>query len=416
MQRRSKATSLRDKPHTGIRHCIAALAAGLLAAVLLGLLSAGNSLAQSAARLSKQYKPPPALPLTKFYDTPVPFTAGRAGELIRSEPFDDYALPLEVSAVRILYHSRSAAGTDVAVSGVVLIPEGRPPAGGWPVIAWAHGFSGVARQCAPSLMRNVYYGPFLSMYVGLGYAVVATDYAGLGTNFRHAAMDMQSNATDVINSIPAACAALPQLGARWLALGDSEGGLAAAAVAELENQSGDSNYLGSVSVSGIASEREIYAHLAQESSGNKLAALAYGINTIYPQCKVEDILTEKALALYKQMDDSCDAASGSLRFSATEMLKSSWLQNEFVDKFFSRNAVGDKPAGAPLLVLTGGMDPDLSRATGDAMARLCKQKDRVLYYNYPDLDPQSLLEASVREQITWIQARFAGKSAPRNCP
>ncbi len=38
-------------------------------------------------------------------------------------------------------------------------------------------------------------------YVTLGYAVVATDYAGLGTEGRHAYLDMLSNGTDVIKEI-----------------------------------------------------------------------------------------------------------------------------------------------------------------------------------------------------------------------
>src|SRR5580704_11621743 len=79
----------------------------------------------------------PPFPLTKFYDTPKPLPAGKPGDLIRSERFDDYDLPF-VTTLRILYHSRTATGADVPVSAVVLTPAGDPPAGGWPVIAWAH--------------------------------------------------------------------------------------------------------------------------------------------------------------------------------------------------------------------------------------------------------------------------------------
>lgn len=102
------------------------------------------------------------LPLTNFYSTPRPLPFGQPGELIRSEEFDEYQLPEGVSAFRILYHSRSASGRDVAASGVVLTPDQPPPTGGWPVIAWAHGFTGIARHCAPSLMRNLNDGPFLT--------------------------------------------------------------------------------------------------------------------------------------------------------------------------------------------------------------------------------------------------------------
>ncbi len=174
---------------------------------------------------AKHWHTPRTLPRTKFYDTPTPLRAGKPGELIRSEPFDDYDLPYQISAVRILYHSRSPRGEDVAVSGVVLVPAGTPPARGWPVIAWAHDFIGSAGQCAPSLRRNLKDGLLLSMYVGAGYAVVASDYAGLGTSLPSAALDMRSNALDVIYSIPAARAALPQLGTKWVAAGYSQGGL-----------------------------------------------------------------------------------------------------------------------------------------------------------------------------------------------
>jgi hypothetical protein len=72
---------------------------------------------------------------------------------------DGYALPKGVRAVRILYHSRSASGQDVAASGVVLLPAGHPPVGGWPVIAWAHDTSGVARISALNPITAAVYGP-----------------------------------------------------------------------------------------------------------------------------------------------------------------------------------------------------------------------------------------------------------------
>ncbi len=88
--------------------------------------------------------------------------------------------------MRILYHSLSATGRDVATSGVVLIPAGTPPQEGWPVIAWAHGTSGVSRLCGPSTMKDVYYGDEgLMPMVAAGFAVVATDYHGLGTEGPH---------------------------------------------------------------------------------------------------------------------------------------------------------------------------------------------------------------------------------------
>ena len=100
----------------------------LLATALLFATSAvsatGQLLTPTASRALRR------LPLTKFYDTPDPFPSGQPGELMRSEPFYEYLLPYTVSAVRILYHSRSPHEKDVAASGVVLLPRGVPPSGG----------------------------------------------------------------------------------------------------------------------------------------------------------------------------------------------------------------------------------------------------------------------------------------------
>jgi hypothetical protein len=359
-----------------------------------------------------------ALPLTKFYDTPDPLPAGKPGELIRSQPFDEYELPLSVSAVRILYHSRSASAEDLAVSGVVLYPYGkRPPAGGWPVIAWAHAATGIARQCAPSLMRNVGHGPFLSMYVNLGYAVVATDYAGLGTKFRNAFLDGPSNASDLINSVLAARAAVPQLGARWIVMGEAEGALAATGVAEKENEVRDPNYLGGIAISVLASARESYEHSVNGSSSAMLPSLAYGVKTVYPQFQVTDILTAKALPLYNQLEQTCSQERTTPELSLAEIVKPGWETNPFVRKYFDRNEIGQTRAYSPIFVITGDADPAIPPTTrAQAFARMCKQGDRVQWERYPGLDSGRVIGESVRDQIGWIEARFAGRASPTNCP
>ncbi len=358
------------------------------------------------------------LPLTKFYDTPNPLQSGNPGDLIRSKPFDEYELPLSVSAVRILYHSRSAAGDDVAASGVVLFPyDKKPPAGGWPVIAWAHAANGVARQCAPSLMRNVGHGPFLAMYVNLGYAVVATDYTGLGTHFRNAFLDGPSNATDVINSVPAARAAVPQLGARWIAMGEAEGASAAIAVADMENEVRDPNYLGAISISVLVSARETYEHPANGSASELLPSLAYGIKTVYPQFQVTDVLTDKVVARYNQLEQTCSPATTSPDLPAAATVKHAWEGNPFVRRYFDRNELGQTRAYGPIFVITGDADPAIPpNIRAQAFARMCRHGDRVQWERYPNLDAGSVIGNSVTDQIGWIESRFAGRPAPTNCP
>ena len=356
------------------------------------------------------------LPLTRFYSTPNPLPRGEPGELIRAAEFDEYQLPEGVSAFRILYHSRSAGGTDVAASGVVLTPDQAPPAGGWPIIAWAHGFTGIARHCAPSLMRNLNEGPFLAMYVKLGYAVVATDYTGLGTNFRNASIDMQSDAADVIHSIAAARAAVPQLGRKWVAMGESAGGLAALAVGELESDIRDPDYLGSIAISGIADAKEFYETSAKDSLPAPLVVLAYQIQSVYPQFQANQMLTEKGLAFYSQLEKSCVVMSRDPDTIAAPVLKPGWQDDSVVEQFLARNTIGRKPAYRPLLIVSSDADPAVRTGmTARAVANLCRQRDVVQFHDYQSSEFASVLGDSVREQLTWIQARFAGRPASGNC-
>ncbi len=389
---------------------------------ILGMaaLCAGSAVhAQSPASppSRKDFHAPQGLPLTKFYATPVPLPDGKPGELIRSEPSYDYTLRPEVSTFRVLYHSRSPRREeDVAASGVVIVPNGRPPEGGWPIIAWAHDFTGSARQCAPSLLRNVNEGPILSMYAGLGYAVVASDYAGLGTDFPYAALDLRSNALDVIYSVSAARAAVPELGTRWVAVGYSQGALVAAKLAEAESEIGDPGYLGAVAISGVAQPQEMFANLVLGPDHSMLVFLAEGIKTVYPEFRVEEMLTERAMRLYQYIGHSCELRLGP-EPEAQEMLKPGWENNAYVKKFFARNSFGLQPTFGPLLVIGGEIDSDVPPAlAAAAVARLCEQKDRVLFVKYRGPNASSVLGNSVSEQVNWIRARFSDLPAPGNCP
>ena len=99
------------------------------------------------------------------------------------------------------------------------------------------------------------------------------------------------------------------------------------------------------------------------------------------------------------------------------MLKPGWENNPYVNEFFTRNALGRSPANGPLLLLSGETDTDVPSAlTASIVARLCQQKDRVLFVKYPGPNASAVLGNSVSEQISWIRARFAGLPAPANCP
>ena len=84
----------------------------------------------------------------------------------------------------LLYRSTSVDGKTVAVSGTVAVPKGKAPKGGWPVITWAHGTVGHRRRLRAVARRHAqanYDSPLLNRWLKAGYAVVRTDYEGLGT-------------------------------------------------------------------------------------------------------------------------------------------------------------------------------------------------------------------------------------------
>ncbi len=90
--------------------------------------------------------------LSPFYrwSGPVPNTPGT---LLRQEAVARQEdMPAASAAIRILYSSRDERWNSgaIPVSGTLFLPAGEPPAGGWPLLAWAHGTLGIADSCAPS--------------------------------------------------------------------------------------------------------------------------------------------------------------------------------------------------------------------------------------------------------------------------
>jgi alpha-beta hydrolase superfamily lysophospholipase len=392
------------------------------AVVMFGLTvpAAGDELPKTVAE-SEVMEHANILASTDFYSAPVSIATSKPGELLRKEYFTGYAVPPGTTTVRILYHSLDAQGRGVPASAVVIIPGGPVPAKGWPVIAWAHGTSGVARQCAPSLMKDLYYGDegLAKMVLG-GVAVVAVDYHGLGTAGQHQYVSKAAQARDVIYSIPAARAAVPTLGSRWVADGHSQGGLATWGVAEMETGLQDDSYLGAISVAGAAKLDDLMAYLDDTQGGTfYLAYMAFGIQAMFPAFKPEEILTPQAIQLYAQATTQGCWYYGYALFKDMpkhKTLKSNWRDNNWVREYARGNGMGAIRINKPMLILAGEADLTVPiDGVRDAVRRACMNGSSVMFKSYPGLDHDPTMVESIPDQLAWIRDRYAGKKSPDSC-
>lgn len=401
----------------------AALLSALLALAVAGVRAADadappmpHSLAE-AIRMERQ----DALPRTAFYATPA-LAGSKPGALLRQESFAGYAVPPGTTAIRILYHSQSAAGKDVATSAVVLVPPGRPPAGGWPVIAWAHGTSGVARMCAPSLQKDMEYGEEgLMPMVRAGFAVVATDYHGLGTAGPHEYVNKVAQGRDVIYSIPAARAAVPALGRKWVVVGHSQGGLAAWSVAEMQAVRRDPDYLGAVSVAGAGDLKTILTSMGDPGSGAAfyLAYMAFAIHVFSPEFKPSDMLQGAALERYPDATRrGCwnYTYASFLDLPPGKIVNPGWDKKPASLRFFENDELGVAPIAGPMLVIAGEADQTVPIETVRATVRkACGNGLALTFRSYPGLDHDPTMEQSTPDQLAWVRDRFAGKAAADHC-
>lgn len=167
---------------------------------------------------------------TAFYSAPSSQIPGARGSLIWARESPEPQTNSRTYAV--LYRSVGSRGQAVSMSGTVHVPTGNPPAGGWPVIAWGHGFVGAADSCAPSRPAaggglTAPYGPTVGyttqVFLDNGYAVVQPDFEGLGTPGPHAFYQGGSEGRAMVDAVRAARALDTSVGSRWLAAGNSMG-------------------------------------------------------------------------------------------------------------------------------------------------------------------------------------------------
>ena len=258
-----------------------------------------------------------------FYTPPVPLPGGDRGDPIYQRRLDNPVAALEDGDNwLVLYRSQDAHGNAVATSGIIALPRIQPPAGGFPVISWAHGTTGVADLCAPSRDQptsqahpmNAYVHTLLNAFLRRGWAVVMTDYEGLGTtDRRHPYLLGTSEAAGVLDIVRTARRLFEtRISPRFAIVGHSQGGQAALFAASQAPACDDLHLVG---VAAMAPANHVLGNvragalLPVKSDGYGFTPLLLcGAMAGDPQIRPDQVLSDLAFTQYwPHVDQRCRA-------------------------------------------------------------------------------------------------------------
>jgi hypothetical protein len=402
------------------------------AAVLAGCASSpsGPSVARDLSPrsdLSPDFAGAPDLPPPDLSDT-------GPGSLVDSKPvigmlaFED----ANATAVKVTYRSTARDGTPSQATGVVVVPAGKPPKDGWPIIAFGHAMTGTQPKCGPTLADDYYgYSSAIVTLLSRGFVVAFPDYQGLGLDGQppHSSVDATTLGNTMIDAARAAHRVLPTSSSKWAAYGLGEGGLAAWAAAERAGiYGGGMTLVGAVALSPYADMSPL-VDVAERGDLSGLADLRTYIWVLQSLANLDPSLD---LDLYRsglareQWDvlADCGPPDPDAARRIYEDLKPNDLRprdRAAADDLRQRlSAAGvpvryPTPGAAPVLVTFGSLDTNSPPAgIRRAVDAACAKGDQVEV-----LERAGGTEASddqvVESAIGWLYARFTGQRLGNVC-
>lgn len=376
----------------------------------------------------------------------VPQRSQPARLLVSASP---HAVPADIrGTARLLIHDMpSTQGGMTRASTLLFVPNGTPPAGGWPVVAWAHGTTTPGQKsCAPSLSPDLDGGltrdGFVSHYayqiaelVNAGYAVVAPDLEGLGpvATVPYPYFSSDSLARSLISGVLAAREADPALSTRWAAFGHSEGGHAALAVEAHAAEAPALTFLGTVasapftSIAAIASRAGRTADTAKTDAAAVTARLAQNFPAalmtagLMAQPRPFDpgtVLGADLRHVLPAFRASCSMgavgvitkaieARGQARFAG---LKPGWDKTPRMVAFLTKNDLAVAPGFTmrrPTLIVQGTKDTSVPEPLTTAFAARLKARGApVTYKRYPGADHSTITKRADADVLAFLRTLF----------
>jgi uncharacterized membrane protein HdeD (DUF308 family) len=391
------------------------IAAALALVLAVGAGSVSISLRDGAPVVDDFYAAPRTVP-------------SEPGSLIRSEPFTR-GIPGDATAWRILYTTTNGDGTPAVASGLVVVP--RSGAGGWPVIEWSHGTTGFAQQCAPSILAEPFESGALFLLPDIvehGWALVATDYIGLGTTGPHPYLVGEPSARASLDAVRAARELEPaDLGAQAVAWGHSQGGGAALWVAAVADDYAPDMPLSGVAALAPASDLPAFVGSLDEITGGSVFAsfVIAGYSGVYDDITYRQYVRPGAEVAVRQLATRClaEPATGVSLLTLLGMAADPdvFAADPMTGPMAGRMRENVPPAAGdmPLLIGQGAAD-ELIVPTAQAgyVDGLCAAGRQVDYREYAGRGHVQLVQPDsplVPELLQWTEDRFAGEPVEPGC-
>jgi len=392
------------------------LVAAMVAAALLCLAApAGAKVRRGPAGLA-------------FYRPPAPLPAGPHGTAIWARRVTgDPALSAAARNELVLYRSVGATGRAVVVSGTVAVPKGRPPKGGWPVVTWGHGTTGIADACAPSRDSAsnpahgliAYINPLLNSFLKRGYAVVRTDYEGLGTPGDHPFLVGRSEGRDMLDIVRAARRLEPSLGRRVVVAGHSQGGQAALFAASLaKSWTPELQVRGTLAfapVSHLSEQVPLVRAIKDPSPLTAFAVMiARGIDIADPAVKVPSLLSDVAAARYPQVGQRCleqlRAPDSFGNLAPADLFRSDADLGPIAAALDRDDDAENLTIRTPVRIEQGTADTTVFPAFTDQLAQaLAKRGTAVVERKYQGVDHGGIVVSAAADARSWLRTHLPAR-------
>ncbi|PRB13475.1 alpha/beta fold hydrolase [Microbacterium sp. MYb62] len=362
-----------------------------------------------------------------FYALPAPLPTGEPGSIIRLQPIA--SAPVGTKAWRVIYHSRDLADEDIAVSGVVIVPDTPAPDEGRAVVSWAHPTTGAAPRCAPSLGLDPFeYIEGMHELLAEGYAIAATDYPGLGVDGPSSyllGIPESHSVLDVVRAARHIDAA--EVSERVVLWGHSQGGQAALFAAERASVYAPELKLEGVAVAAPAANlNALMTDDIVNLSGVTIASFAIPAYEAayadrYTSAEITGILTPAGLSATPDMAALCLLTQNEELHAIADPLVGGYVTSDPAttepwQTLLQENSAGHSPITVPVFVGQGEADElVLPSATEGYVNLLCSQKADVTFRRYPGVTHGLAAYAALPDLLLWLPTLHGERPPADGC-